>query len=215
MAQATKSRQKKVTAPVIKAEVSQDDLLKEIEKLKSQLNELTSEKDTNEEVGEIRPDEYISVISLCPSMLNLSTRMGGKGKLFTFREFGERKRILYSDLIEVMENHGGEFTNFLAEGYYYITDKRVVRRHGLDDLYATLLDKATMEKILKANSSDTMTLFESGTKAQQKHICEIIVDKMLAGEEVDLNLIDSLSRSSGIKVVERVEAIKAQQEAMK
>jgi hypothetical protein len=159
----------------------------------------------------INQDDYIKVISLVPHTLNLTTKARGLGKLFSFKAFGETKRILYSDLVEIMESHT-EHTDFLREGYYYIADKRVIRRHGLDELYQKILTKEKIEKVISCDPKEALSLFQSANKTQQQFVCDILINKLVAGEKLDLNLIDSFSRISGIKIQERAEEAKSYEE---
>jgi len=163
------------------------------------------EEDDEFDKIEIRPDTYVKVMSLCPYPLNLSTKFGGKGKLFAFSSFGATKRIMYSDLIEILENH----ERFLKEGFFIILNRAVVRKNGLDEVHSKILTKEKIEQILDGkNSSETVSLFKSCNRTQQDFIIQMLVDRMIGGQEVDLNLIDKLSRASGIKIQEKYETTK-------
>jgi hypothetical protein len=89
--------------------------------------------------------------------------------------------------------------------YFYIADKRVIRRHGLDDLYSRGLDKNKIDKILLGvDSKDIISLFKSASSAQQKMIVQLVIDKLLAGESLDLNFVDRIQRASGIDIQQSV-----------
>jgi hypothetical protein len=126
-----------------------------------------------EEEIDIRPDKYITVINLTPGELNLSTLPGGRGKPFSFRSFGEKKRILYSNLVDVMEAN----PRFLEDGYYYIADKKVITKHGLNDVYLSILTKDAIEKIFSDSISeqDAAALYKSANKNQQETIINLLV----------------------------------------
>ena len=183
---------------------------RKIEELERKLLMLETTQKSGEnkfEEVDIRPDEYIKVISLFPSTLILNTRADGSGKRFTFKEVFEDKRILYGDLVEVMEAHS-EHTDFLREGYYYIADNRVVRRHGLDDVYNTLLTEEQMKSIIDGSQKDALAIFESAGTSQKSFICNIMIAKLANGEEIDLNVIDQLSRMSGVSIQEKANEAK-------
>jgi hypothetical protein len=202
----------------VKAEVNVQDLLEQMKELQLKIERLTSgEKnivvpkkdesylDSDEEYDtiQINPNDYIRVISLCPYQLNLSTQGGGRGKLFSFSSFGSSKRILYSDLVDVLEN----YSHFLNEGLFFIADKRVVRRHGLDDLYSTILTKEMIEKILDGTqTSDAVSVIKSASKTQQKMIAQMFIDRRLMGQDVDLNLWDKIERATGIGMQEQYDS---------
>jgi len=201
---------------------SPDELLRLIQYLQQQIEALKStpkveivespktqdyelEEDDEFDKIEIRPDTYVKVMSLCPYPLNLSTKFGGKGKLFAFSSFGATKRIMYSDLVEILENH----ERFLKEGFFIILNRAVVRKNGLDEVHSKILTKEKIEQILDGkNSSETVSLFKSCNRTQQDFIIQMLVDRMIGGQEVDLNLIDKLSRASGIKIQEKYETTK-------
>jgi len=202
-------RPRKVSS-VANTDVKNNALEERIKQLESIIEKLTSQTESpkdkysdnfNEE--KIPQDDYIKVISLCPVKLNLSTLGMGKGEVFSFNSFGETKRILYSDLVKVMEHQ----KDFLKNGLFYIDDARVIKRHGLDEYCSAVLNKEKIEKIIK-NEENAISLFKSANTIQKQSIVQIFIDKLAKGENIDLNLIDALSRESGIKINEKAEEVK-------
>ena len=184
-----------------------DDLTKLVEKLMGEKVNSIPESENFEDDDEVKIDHdaYIKVMSLCPHTLTLSTKMGGKGgKSFNFEKFGQVKRILYYDLVDIIENH----QNFLNDGLFMILDKKVIRRHGLDELYTKLLTKENMERILEGNESDAVNLFKTANKKQQESICNLIITEMVNGKNIDLNFVDRLSRVVGFDLIKKVEESK-------
>jgi hypothetical protein len=160
--------------------------------------------DDDEEEIEINPQKYINVICLCPYQLNLSTLPGGKGKTFTFNGgFGDTKRIMYQNLVDIMDNT----PRFLEEGWYYIADKKVIRRHGLDDIYKKILTKQMIESIFDKSLSpdEAASLYKSANKSQQSIIIDLIIGKMISDSNFDMNLISAISKVSGIDLSKRAE----------
>lgn len=185
---------------------SSSDEKKEIEQLKARIAELESQQvfATLEETidDKIALDEYIPTMSLLPFALNLSTKEGGQGNVKKFTKFGEVKRILYKDLVDIMEAN----PQFLAAGFYYILDPRVIRAHGLDEIYSKILSKEKIEDILSANSEEGLSLYNSANEEQQKVIVDLMVNKLVEDpKSINLNIIDSISRASGIKIMDKVE----------
>ena len=203
---------------VVKEQASQiEELKKQIEALmamqqtkqESEPQEKLSYEDPEQEAIVISQDEYITLISLYPNILTLTEDPKGKGKKFTFAKFGETKRILYSDLTKLLENHsGGDYTDFFKEGYVLIANDRVIRRHGLNESYGKMLTKDKIKQIVDGKGSNLVEIFKMATKAQQIFICDMLIAKFANGEDVDLNLVDSLSRVSGIKIQEKAEEAK-------
>jgi hypothetical protein len=154
----------------------------------------------DEDQVKVSLEDYIKVMSLTPHQLNLS-RIRGDKKPFVFEKYGQVKRILYKDLVEIIENH----PNFVEAGNFVILNRDVIRRHGLDDIYEKILTKTNIDKILEGNQSDAVNMFKSANPKQQEMILEMIIRDMIDGKNVDLNFIDRLSRVVGFNIQERVE----------
>jgi hypothetical protein len=125
----------------------------------------------------------------------------GKGKKFRFEKMYEIKRILYSDLVDIMENQ----SNFLSDGVFFILDGRVIRKHGLDDAYAKILTKEKIENIISGNEKESIDLFKSANPRQREFICDMLIAKIRDNKDIDLNVIDKISRIAGINLQERGE----------
>ena len=148
------------------------------------------------EEEEVPLNSYIKVMSLIPYELNLSTERHGKGRIFTFRGYGKTKRIIYQELEKIIE----ENRHFLERGFFIILDKRVVRKHGLDDIYKNIMNKEKMDMILlgfqggEVKENDILSFAKSAPKEQQKILATMVIDKRINGETIDLNLFDKLGR---------------------
>jgi len=189
-------------------EPTKKELLERLAKLEAtilsqQSKEIPAIEDTADPVykNDIRQDEYINVVSLCDMRLTLSTEGYGKGRLFSFAKFGDKKRILYSDLARIIESHA----KFLESGYFYILDPRVVRVHGLDDVYKKLMTKQEIERIIQGEGN-VVEIYQSANPKQQEIIQSILVTKLIENpDSLDLNFIDKISRISGVKLVEKAQ----------
>jgi hypothetical protein len=173
-------------------------------KEKAKIADQSVPDDDYEDEIEISPQKYISVISLCPFQLNLSTLPGGKGKVFSFEGFGQSKRIIYSNLVDIID----AFPRFLEQGYFYIADKKIIRRHGLNAIYDKLLTKETIENIFNKSMApdEAANLYKSATKTQQETIISLLVRKMMTeSANVDMNLVEAISKVSGIDLSKKVE----------
>lgn len=170
----------------------------QIEQLKAQLAALTGE---SEEFAEIKQNEYVRVMSLFPGHLNLSTEEQGQGKVFRFADFGDVKRILYSDLTNILEVH----SKFANSGYFIILDPRVIRNHGLDDAYAKILTKEKIDRII-SGSTEAPELFKSSNTNQRALIVTMLIEKVRDNpDSIDLNMVDRISRESGIDITKKAQ----------
>jgi len=171
------------------------ELRKLLEEAISKLSELSESPKLEEEDDgdiDIRPDRYIRVISLCPHPLNLSTRKKG-GKNFRFANLGQEKRILYQDLLDIIETN----SSFAEQGLFYILNKDVIRRHGLSDFYDSILKKDEMLNIITSDTDVALRVFKTANRRQQEHIGEILENMLIRGESVDMNLVYHIGKEIG------------------
>lgn len=178
---------------------------------KQEIIEERQQRDNN-----IRLDDYVDVISLCPMPLNLSTQGNGRGMVFKFSKFGEKKSILYKDLVNIIENQ----RTFLEAGYFYILNKDVIRKSGLDDMYSKILTQENILQILDGDSKEALSLYSSCNERQKELIVEMILQRLLADpESIDLNLVDKISKASGTDILGKInfskEIIEAEEETNK
>lgn len=185
----------------------------------AELEALLAEKNanqSNQSKGEMREadskiqlDDLISVMSLLSYPLNLSTRERGQGKTIKFDSFGQIKKILYKDLIDVLEVS----RHFMEYGYFIILDDRVIKAHGLQETYSKILTKDKIEEILSGTKGG-LELYKSCNPEQQQTIILMIVEKLVSSpDSIDLNMVDKLSRVSGVNISQRAEDSKAYLEA--
>jgi hypothetical protein len=173
---------------------------KRIEELEAEVARLRGQSGD----AEIGQAEYIKVVNLCPDgwHLNLSTKGSGQGKVYKFEKFGQTKKIIYMDLVDIIENH----LNFVEAGRFYILDKRVIRQAGLDAAYEKILDKSKIEEIFAGNMDNAVELYSSANAEQQQLIVDFFITRLRDNpDSIDLNLVDKITRISGVKIVERAE----------
>lgn len=185
-----------------------EQLKKELDEIKKMLAGLSQNKSEKTEIKnksdyiiedsevEIKQNKYIKVMSLTFGKLVLSTEGKGRGKIFVFNKFGEVKNIIYSDLANLIHHQ----QTFAEAGKFYIFDKNVVRNHGLDEYYSKFLTKETIENILNYNRDEIINLFNNTTKSQQETIVNILIKKIVDGEDVDIAKIDIISRLSDTNI---------------
>ena len=150
-------------------------------------------------VGEdemIRLDSYVEVMSLFAGHLLLSTESLGKGRKFKFSKFGEVKRMLYNDLASVMETN----QRFMEEGIFYILNERVVRKHGLNDIYEKILNKEQIEKIIQCDPKVAVKFYKQATPSQREVVNGMLIKELKDGNP-DLNIISQIAQISGIDLV--------------
>jgi hypothetical protein len=148
-----------------------------------------------EKSKELAPNTYVTIMSLLPNPLNLSTKPRGQGTLFRLEKFGSTKRMFYSQLLEVIENH----PNFFEKGFFYVLDNSVIEANNWIELYSKLLTKEMIESIL-TNSPDAIELFKRAGEGQKDVIINFVIEKITNGEPVDFNLIAKMNEVDGIDI---------------
>lgn len=194
-------RSKKVSTPVTENE-------SEIETLKRQVAELMKNKNgevvpaVKEKDGDIRLDRVVKIMSLFRGILNLS-RGRDKDEL-RFNEFGEIKRIQYSQLLEILDRN----ENFYKSGLFIILDEEVVKKLGYEEI--NFLNKEQIEKTIDhtCKTEDAFELYKSTTERQKSIIVDALIEKIRDGQDVNQNLVRMIERESKIKITEKAEEAK-------
>lgn len=184
-------------------ELTVEQKLAALEKENRELHSLLRQQEDN---TSIPLDAYIEVMSLVPYKLNLSTERLGKGRQFSFSRFGEIKRILYNDLASIFEN----YRTFMEQGLFYILNPKVIRKHGLDDIYEKILTKEMIEKVLNFDSKAAISLYETATDAQKEVIDSMLIKKIKDGEtsDIDFNVVAKISSIGGRDIVKIANELK-------
>lgn len=150
-------------------------------------------------------DEYVEVMSLYPGKLNLSTEKLGKGRTFSFSSFSETKRILYNDLASIMEN----YYSFMERGYFYILSEKVIRKHGLNDMYDKILTKDLMLKAIACDAANAFKLYESANSSQREILDGMIVNELkIENPNMDMNIVAKISKLANKDLVKLAEEAK-------
>lgn len=191
---------KSTTQPTLsKEEVMQ----KQIEELQAKIETMMSKKE-DQPVSKISSDDDVPVMSLSIWPMTLMTKKYGKGEEYEFSHFGEIKNIIYSHLSGIIEAN----RSFVEAPYFYIMDERVVKRHGLADLYSKILKKDQIDKILDCDSKTAVALYKSAPKRQQEIIVESLIRKIYDGYEVDMNIVNDISREAKVDIMDKVKRAK-------
>jgi len=170
----------------------------ELEYWKNKVLELEGKKDKQIYVN-ISPNDMIEVISLCNDRLNLNTKQHNLGNRYSFDFFGETKSIMFSELTQIKETQ----RNFARKGYFLINNPSAVRLLGLEEDYKKVLNVEKINNIL-SNSVDAEKLFKSANEGQRNIIVDMLINKLVLGEKIDMNLIYKISNASGIDINKKV-----------
>lgn len=191
-----------MTTKTVKPRVSTKDELKRLAEENEALKAmLANSSESSQEVTKIPLDDLIPVMSLLPYTLNLSTLGNGKGKEIKFTQYGQVKQVLYQDVLGILEYH----YSFAEYGYFIILDQRVIKRHGLQETYGKILTKEKIDQIL-SGSKPAYDLYSGCNAEQQRIIVGMLIEKLVDNpDSVDLNLVDKISRASGVNIKQKAD----------
>lgn len=140
----------------------------------------------------------IEVVSLTNAHLLITTTGRADGKHYDFNEQFESQPIPEIDLKEIVR----AMPNTARNGYFYICDEEFVRNNGLYSSYRTMLNKTDLENLFTLNSKDFMVSYNNAPKGQKAIIESMVVNKKLAGQEVDANILLELQKITGKNYME-------------
>ncbi len=156
----------------------------------------TANTPTDEDDSDIRPNKYIKVMSLNFGKLVLSTESKGQGKVFVFNKFGDVKNIVYSELANLIHHQ----QSFAEQGRFYVFDKQVIKNHGLVEHYDKFMNKEMFDNILNHSREEIINLFNKTTKTQKEVIVNLLIKKIVDGEDVDITKVDIISRLAEVNI---------------
>jgi len=153
-------------------------------------------------------DRMIRVISLIPYELSMVPLDNGKPK-YKFTKFGDVKFILYQDLISMMEM----YPHFLENGYFYIDNPDVIKRHGKTEIYSKILDKVKIDQLLECKDVNAANLYRFASVNQRRMLDEFIIGKIRDSSEdvsklFDMNVIREISLLAGYDIVKKASEAK-------
>ena len=163
-----------------------------------------NEENTSEEIlEEPNPGKMIRVVSLCRGSLNMDEDNTGRG-LIHFDKYGETKTVLYSSLVNIVNNN----RKFAENGLFYILDKSAVYYLGLQDVYKKIVPNNVLDNILNYADVDIVKIIKNTEPTQIETMAKNLADKIYYGANVDLNKIQLISNESGIDIMEKVKQMK-------
>lgn len=146
----------------------------------------------------------IKVINLMHNPLNISTEPNGRGRVYTFKNYGDTKLIKYDDLVEIISS----YPNTMEKGCAYICDKEAVESLGLSEEYKNLFDKETMDKIVWLREETDLDLFLGMDRNLQESMALEIAKLLNANEKIDYNYLREIKNKTDIDIEEIADNLK-------
>ena len=181
----------------------ENDLLKQqIEQMQAMLQQLISqqsapvaqsvqEEDSEQQKEEIPLTKRIKVTSITTGGVNLKTSYDSGARKFRLEHLGQTKAIQYEYLIDCINTDRWLF----EDGLVYINDPQVVEEQLLEEEYKKFLTPDKIQNILSFDVETIKQMVSNSTREIQETICSVVIDKINAGENIDLNKVYAIGNS--------------------
>ena len=200
----TKSTTKKTTATkkaepkVDERDIKLDEQAAELEALKAQMQAVLQAQMTNAQVAaEPKKKKNVSIMSFAVGGLTLM----GTRAIRIPKQF---------DTVSVSESEATAIVNNMPEsarnGLFYILDADFVEENELSDAYKNLLDDKQFKQLLTQSSDYVVDIFKSASDVQKKIIINMIIDKKSHNLPIDANIVEQISKLSGVDFDMAIEA---------
>lgn len=93
-------------------------------------------------------------------------------------------------------------SNMVRSGSIYIDDEQFRADHNLTDIYRYLLSKDQLQHLLDNDPKYAIEAYKGANDNQKQIILDMICDKLDKGQEVDGNILITLSKLSGKDLLE-------------
>ena len=179
-----------------------DALKKQMEGMQKRLQQLMSqqsapvaqsvqEEDSEQQKEEIPLTKRIKVTSITTGGVNLKTSYDNGARKFRLEHLGQTKAIQYEYLIDCINTDRWLF----EDGLVYINDPQVVEEQLLEEEYKKFLTPDKIQNILSFDVETIKQMVSNSTREIQETICSVVIDKINAGESIDLNKVYAIGNS--------------------
>ena len=179
-----------------------DALKKQMEEMQKMLQQLMSqqsvpvaqsvqEEDSEQQKEEIPLTKRIKVTSITTGGVNLKTSYDSGARKFRLEHLGQTKAIQYEYLIDCINTDRWLF----EDGLVYINDPQVVEEQLLEEEYKKFLTPDKIQNILSFDVETIKQMVSNSTREIQETICSVVVDKINAGENIDLNKVYAIGNA--------------------
>jgi len=130
--------------------------------------------------------------------------------LYTFQKFGETQHIMYEDLHKII----GANQSFARKGKFFIMHPQVRTLHGLNEYYKSILTKEQIQNILTYAEGEMVNVFKTATQTIKDTIVTFLVEKIVNGENLDLNKLAKISDIYGKDIYSMAKEVRDRNMAM-
>ena len=177
-------------------------LKKQMEEMQKMLQKLISQQsipdaqslqneDSEQHKQEKTKTKRIKVTSITTGGVNLKTSYDNGARKFRLEHLGQTKAIQYEYLIDCINTDRWLF----EDGLVYINDPQVVEEQLLEEEYKKFLTPDKIQNILSFDVETIKQMVSNSTREIQETICSVVIDKINAGENIDLNKVYAIGNS--------------------
>jgi len=174
---------------------------KEMEALKSQINSSPSVSQTQDKGLN---GKKIKCVNLMHNPLNVSTEPDGRGRMYSFNEYGDFKMIKYDDLVDIVTS----YPNTIEKGLMFITNKDAVEELGLEEDYKYIYSKEVLDELVYLRRASDVDLFIGMSKEMQDTTALEIAKLFNLNETMDYNYLKKIKDVTGIDIEEKAKDLK-------
>lgn len=157
---------------------------------------------SEEDYTEPEDGKSIRVRSLFNGTLNLTY---GDRRFVTFNKYGDENRVLYRDLIQIVNmNH-----KFAEEGYFEIEDASAVYFLGMAYAYNNIIKYKDIENICNYSDDKVKTLIENASDYQKSLVANRVAHQIVDGKNVDYNKVNLINKLCSVDISKRAESIRS------
>lgn len=164
----------------------------ELEALKAQMQAILQAQMINTtNVAPTKKKKNVSIVSLTVGGLNL---MGTRPTPIRIEKQFETVSVSEAEATAIVTN----MPNAARSGLFYILDAEFVEENELSDAYQNILDDKQFKQLLNQSSDYVVDIFKSASDAQKQIIISMIIDKKSHNQPVDANIVEQISKLSGV-----------------
>ena len=178
----------------IEADVEKEELKKQIDEMKAQMEAMTKLISAKEEKEEKikAPERQISFVNMTPGtcVLKGSSVYRIEGQ-FKSRSFLEREaRIIVNNM-----------KNAIEQGYIYIANADFVKENDLDLIYENLLSDKELRELFGKNPQVIIETYKTVNEGQKQIIVNMIQEAKENNKYIDANVLLEIGKLSGVDLI--------------
>jgi hypothetical protein len=120
----------------------------------------------------------------------------------------EEQLIDYASLKDALRNRTNR--EMAKKGRFYINDERVVSKLRLKNDYKNILTPEQLQHLLSVDVNRAIEMYKLAPKGQKSAIIEIVKQSKFRGDNIDYNLLNELTKLSGVDLVNVEDVTKIQ-----